>query len=145
VSETARVRKAAPDDVLGLIALDPIAQSNGRRRERLTSEVDAGRCFVVDSGDSIAGYAVLAQDFFDQSFMHLLYVDSKQRRKGLATRLLAALETNCSTPKLFTSTNRSNQPMRSLLEKLGYAEVGVVDGLDDGDPEVFYLKWLSGR
>lgn len=82
-----------------MIALDPIARANDHRRERLTREVDVGRCFVVDSGDSIAGYAVLGQDFFDQSFVHLLYVDSNQRRKGLATRLLAALEENCLTPK----------------------------------------------
>jgi hypothetical protein len=32
--------------------------------------------------------------------------------------------------------------MRALLNKLGYAEVGVVDGLDEGDPEVFYMKPL---
>jgi hypothetical protein len=33
--------------------------------------------------------------------------------------------------------------MRSLLTKRGYAEVGVVDGLDEGDPEVFFMKRLS--
>lgn len=30
--------------------------------------------------------------------------------------------------------------MRALLEKRGYAEVGAIEGLDEGDPEVFYMK-----
>jgi len=43
------------------------------------------------------------------------------------------------TAKLFTSTNLSNQPMQRLLARLGWRSVGIVYGLDEGDPELFYL------
>ena len=104
----------------------------------------AGRCFIAEANSSLAGYAVLGQDFFEEGFVHLLYVDTSQRRKGIATALISALEAECSAEKLFISTNRSNRPMHALLNKLGYAEVGVVDELDEGDPEVFYVKRLQG-
>jgi len=38
-----------------------------------------------------------------------------------------------------TSTNLSNQPMKRLLARLGWRSVGVVCGLDEGDPELFFL------
>ena len=136
----AKVRKAVAADLPSLLGLAP---SDERRRSRLESEVRAGRCFVADADSSLAGYAVLGQDFFEEGFVHLLYVDASQRRKGVATALISALEAECPAQKLFISTNRSNGPMRALLRKLGYAEVGVVDGLDEGDPEVFFLKQLK--
>nr|WP_237556417.1 GNAT family N-acetyltransferase [Streptomyces sp. SID5464] len=61
------------------------------------------------------------------------------RRQGVATRLLTAVEATCITPKLFTSTNVSNQPMQHLLLRAGWQPTGLVHGLDDGDPELFYL------
>lgn len=84
----------------------------------------------------------MTETFFNEGFVSLLYVTPARRREGIATVLIGAMEATCSTPKLFISTNRSNAPMRSLLLKLRYAEVGQVDGLDEGDPEVFYMKQL---
>ena len=37
------------------------------------------------------------------------------------------------------STNRSNVPMQNLLTSEGFVHAGTVEGLDDGDPELFYL------
>ena len=48
-----------------------------------------------------------------------------------------------ANPKLFTSTNRSNAPMQSLLAKLGYRPSGVIENLDEGDPELVYMKHVS--
>jgi hypothetical protein len=44
------------------------------------------------------------------------------------------------TPKLFTSTNESNIPMQQLCERLGYARSGLIENLDEGDPEIIYFK-----
>lgn len=40
------------------------------------------------------------------------------------------------------STNRSNEPMRRLLERQGFVASGVVENLDQGDPERVYF-WIS--
>ncbi|MFD7964291.1 hypothetical protein ACFV5J_26165 [Streptomyces zaomyceticus] len=47
---------------------------------------------------------------------------------------------SCTTSKLFTSANVSNQPMQRLLRRAGWDSVGLVHGLDEGDPELFYLR-----
>jgi GNAT superfamily N-acetyltransferase len=70
----------------------------------------------------------------------MLYVAEPCRRQGVGEALLRRVEWECSTPKVFTSTNVSNLAMHRLLNKMGYNVSGVIDGLDEGDPEVVYLK-----
>jgi hypothetical protein len=46
----------------------------------------------------------------------------------------------CVPPKLFTSTNESNTPMRSLLREQGFEASGVIHNLDEGDPELVFFQ-----
>jgi hypothetical protein len=41
------------------------------------------------------------------------------------------------------ATNLSNQPMQRLLTRLGWQSAGIVYGLDEGDPELFFLAPTS--
>ena len=89
------------------------------------------------------GYAVLEYTFFEQGFISMLYVRADHRRSGVGTALLSHLESVCRTRKLFTSTNLSNLPMQALLARLGYRLSGVIHDLDEGDPELVYIKVVS--
>lgn len=73
----------------------------------------------------------------------MLYVHPEHRRCGVGTALMRYLESVCQTAKLFTSTNLSNLPMQSLLARLGYELSGVIHNLDEGDPELVYVKRLK--
>src|SRR3990172_5792197 len=70
----------------------------------------------------------------------MVYVDREFRRRGIGSALVRHMEQSCKTAKLFTSTNRSNKPMQALLDKLGYQPSGVIENLDEGDPELVYVK-----
>jgi hypothetical protein len=55
------------------------------------------------------------------------------------------------TSQVFTSSNRSNTPMRELLRQQGWQLSGELDGLDAGDPEIFFfarrtepMNWDTG-
>jgi GNAT superfamily N-acetyltransferase len=85
---------------------------------------------------------VLNYNFFHNGNIDMLYVHSDHRRRGAGAALLRHLESQCKTPKLFTSTNLSNLPMQSLLAKLEYVVSGVIHNLDEGDPEIVYFKRL---
>ena len=78
--------------------------------------------------------------FFDNGFIELLRVAEKYRQHGIGSALLNHLFAVCKTQKLFTSTNKSNEPMRKLLEKSGYTFCGQIDALDECDPELFFVK-----
>ena len=75
----------------------------------------------------------------------MLYVRPDSRRQSIGTSLLNHLEKICKTDKLFTSTNLSNQPMQSMFARLGFKLSGVVHDLDEGDPELIYVKFLQHK
>lgn len=93
----------------------------------------------------VAGYAEMAPSFFQRQFISRLSVRPEHRRQGVATALMKSMETACKSGKLFTSTNLSNQPMQSLLAKMEYRLCGVVEELDEGDPELVFTKRLGTR
>ena len=138
------VRPSASLDIVVLCSLDHVAQTDAHRREFITRSVAGGTCHVVETnaGQPI-GYGVLDYSFYENGFIAQLYIDCAHRRHGAATALLRRLECLCQTPKLFTSTNLSNQPMQSLLAKMGYCLSGVIHDLDACDPELVYVKYLK--
>ncbi|HEY3293129.1 MAG TPA: GNAT family N-acetyltransferase, partial [Candidatus Nanopelagicaceae bacterium] len=91
-------------------------------------------------GSSIQGFAIhKPQAFRGMDFMDLLVVDPSFRRKGIATLLLVHFVENSNTPQSWTSTNRSNGPMISLLRKLNWCESDHIEELDPGDPDLFFF------
>ncbi|MFJ3091007.1 GNAT family N-acetyltransferase [Streptomyces sp. NPDC086838] len=119
-------------------------ECGARRSSRRSPTEDSGssrnpplRPRDVEFGE---GGALLRGDtFFEQGFVSMLMVAPSARGRGVGHRLLDAVAASCTTPKLFTSTNVSNQPMQRLLQRAGWSPVGLLHGLDEGDPELFYL------
>ena len=117
---------------------------SGAPRRRLIGDALAqGRIAVAGVDDAIRGFVIFDESFFDQFFVRLLIVHPDFRRRGLATALMRAAELDCQTGKLFTSTNQSNIPMQRLCDRLGFVKSGYVENLDEGDPEIIYVKMLA--
>jgi len=135
------VQLAAQDQIDAICALDEIARYNNERRQFIRRAVAEKSCYVA-AGPQIIGYAVLDYSFFAQGFIAMLYVQQEWRQQGVGKILLEYLEKVCQTHKLFTSTNLSNLPMQRLLAKLNYRLSGVIHDLDEGDPELVYVKYL---
>jgi ribosomal protein S18 acetylase RimI-like enzyme len=135
------IRAAGSDDVPDLVAADPYAQINAGRRAQIGEWVEAGYCFIAVRDGSIVGYCVLTRDWFDQFFIKLVGVVESDRRTGVGTAMIEHL-IGLIPPgeKLWTSTNESNAPMRALLPRLGFTESGRVDNLDEGDPELIFVR-----
>ncbi len=139
------VRPGVEDDVQALCELDHLAREEGQRRSTIQRAVAGGCCLVAEQGGRVVGYGILEYTFYGQGFVALLYVHPSHRRQGVGTALMRHLEATCRTPKLFTSTNLSNLPMQALLARLGYILSGVIHHLDEGDPELVYVKFLANR
>ncbi|BBV09000.1 hypothetical protein BML2537_24940 [Providencia stuartii] len=69
----------------------------------------------------------------------MLMVDSEFRRQGIGSQLIEQLKLTCVTPKLFTSTNQSNVSMQRLLANAQFIPSGIIENLDEGDPELIYF------
>ncbi|MGW1540043.1 GNAT family N-acetyltransferase [Streptomyces sp. NPDC002309] len=134
------VERADTSDWAALAAIDPLAAAGDRaRRDAVRRWCEHGAVLVARGPSGPVGYAVLEYTFFEQGFLSLLMVAPGARRRGVGSRLLAGVEAACTTAKLFTSTNVSHHPMQHLLRRAEWRPVGLVHGLDEGDPELFYL------
>lgn len=134
-------RAAQAGDVEAMLACDAYAQAHASRGEAVRAAVGQGHCQVAVHAGQVAGYVLTRDDFFDYGFVSLVVVAPAHQRRGVGLRLLAAAEAACTTAKLFTSTNQSNLAAQRLFASAGFVRSGQIDHLDEGDPELVYMKW----
>lgn len=136
MSAALHARIAVAGDGALLAGVDPA------RRDRIDAAIARGRCWAAELDGRVVGYAIVSREFFERDFVELLVVDAAHRRRGAGDCLLSAIERSVHGDRLFTSTNESNAPMRALLGKRGYIVSGRIDHLDDGDPELVFVKFV---
>lgn len=120
--------------------MDQSVIGNDSRRDYIAQAIHNGTCIVARSGREVAGFAVYESSFFGNCFIALVIVAPRFRRRGAARSMIQHIERRSPTPKLFTSTNESNIAMQQVCESLGFVRSGMIDNLDEGDPEIFYYK-----
>lgn len=133
-------RKATTVDIEQIIRID-----HSHRPEQMCKAVLHEECHVAECVDQITGFAIMNSSFFSYGFIELLIIAEEHRRHGTGAALLDYLFRQCETEKLFTSTNESNTPMQGLLAKSGFIPCGQIDALDEGDPELFFVKRKAAR
>ena len=129
------IKIATESDFYYILDIDPF-----RRTDSIRHAIKCGDCYIAVYDGIIKGFAIMNYTFFDNGFIELLMVAEKYRQCGIGSALLNHLFAECKTQKLFTSTNRSNEPMRKLLGKSGFTFCGEIDALDEGDPELFFVR-----
>ena len=134
------VRPAEANDVEDIVRMDPSAQVDQARRALVHSAVQRGECWVAVDSEVPVGFGVMSHVFFDRGFISLVYVDAAHRRRGVGARLFDEFEGCCRSNRIFTSANLSNLAMQAFLASRGYVLSGMVQDLDDGDPEMFFSK-----
>ncbi|WP_309572294.1 GNAT family N-acetyltransferase [Deinococcus sp.] len=132
-------RRAGRPDLDLLVSLAALAV-NPERRTWLWEMLERQAVTLCVADDEVCAYGVLEHTFFGHAFIAMVYVDPSWRRRGAARALLTHLCAASSTPKVFSSTNLSNAPMHSLFRQLGWEVGGLLNHLDDGDPEVVYVR-----
>ena len=134
------IRDATSADTARVVALDTVAtEEDSERRVSIERWIADGSMRLAVAAGEVIGYCVTQRAFFGQWFVVMLMVAEGARGQGIGAELLLDAQRQRDTAKLFTSTNLSNQPMQRLLARLAWRSVGIVYGLDEGDPELFYL------
>jgi ribosomal protein S18 acetylase RimI-like enzyme len=137
------IERATSQDFEHICALDETVHQGEPRRRFIGEACAQGRIAVARVDEVIRGFVIFDESFFDQFMVRLLMVHPDFRRRGIATALMRAAELDCQTGKLFTSTNQSNLAMQRLCDRLGFIKSGYVENLDEGDPELIYVKLLA--
>lgn len=134
------IRTATPEDIAALCAIDTRLPEDSRRAGEIEAWVRAGQAHIALMDGLPAGYSVLTHNFFHEGFIEMLMVGMRFRRQGIGLAQIEHLARHCRTERLWTSTNQSNLAMQGLLDRLGFTRSGVVEGLDEGDPELIWRK-----
>lgn len=129
------IKIASESDLHHILDIDPIS-----RTDMICQAIKHGDCYIVVHNCRIKGFAIMNYNFFNNGFIELLIVAENYRKCGIGSKLLNHLFTECKTEKLFTSTNQSNEPMIKLLSKAGFVFCGQIEELDEGDPELFFVR-----
>ena len=132
-------------DIDEMVALDALVIGNSSRRNLITQTVKQHQGYVARQENRIVGFLLMHRHFFELPFIELLLVHPSFRRQGIGTALMRHLETISTPGKLFTSTNVSNERMQRLCERSGYVRSGIIENLDEDDPELIYFKRLSNE
>ncbi|GAB5467969.1 MAG: hypothetical protein Kilf2KO_09990 [Rhodospirillales bacterium] len=133
----------APNEISSAVAIDEAHIGSKQRADYIASVAQRGGLSVAVLWNRVQAFCCLDHNyFFERPFISLLIVAPDARRRGLGAGLLS--HSSRTLPEVWTSTNRSNVPMRTLLEKSGWRYCGELGGLDEGDPERFFkTAWQS--
>ncbi len=111
-----------------------------RREEKIAKAISDEECFIIMADNKAVGFVIFDYRFFDQGWIELIIIEEKYRGKGIGVQAIDLICRQSKATKVFTSTNSSNTQMQKALAKAGFSFAGKIDGLDDGDPELFYYK-----
>ncbi|AMO33725.1 GNAT family N-acetyltransferase [Lysinibacillus sphaericus] len=137
------IKVARLEHLEALCAIDHEVIGNSSRSDEIQQAIEEKRCLLHHFADDITGFLIFTQDFFGYDFISLVMVKPSERRKGIASALINAYVKTSTTLKVFSSTNQSNKTMQNVFQTLGFVKSGVIENLDDGDPEIIYVKIAS--
>ena len=140
-----KIREATSADRHAILAFDHVTELEPERMHVIDRIVRSATCLVAECEGRVVAHGSLEYTFYDNGFVSIVYVAEPERRRGIGRALLQGLAARCTTRKLFTSTNQSNEPMQKLLVSLGYVPSGVIENLDPGDPELVYFLDIGER
>lgn len=137
-----QINIAEENDIDEMVVLDALVIGNTSRRKLIEELVELQQGYIARRERQIVGFLLMQHHFFGQPFIELLIVHPSFHHQRVGTALMKYIETICTPGKLFTSTNASNKVMQQFCEQLGYRRSGIVENLDEGDPDLIYFKKL---
>ncbi|APH03678.1 GNAT family N-acetyltransferase [Bacillus weihaiensis] len=134
------VVKADIEDLNKVVNIDSEVIGNTSRRNYIEKSIELGNCIIAKEDNDIVGFLIYDTNFFECTFISLIIVSPSNRRKGYASLLMEYMMSSSPTTKVFSSTNRSNISMQRVFDMNGFFQSGIVENLDEGDPEIIYFK-----
>lgn len=147
--ETIRLKQATIKDKALVVdfdySLDALEDIELKREEKITKAIQDKECFIILADNRAVGFIIFDYCFFDQGWIELIVIEKNYRGKGIGVQAIDLICKQCKTNRIFTSTNSSNTQMQRALTKVGFSFAGSINGLDDGDPELFYYKKTENK
>jgi GNAT superfamily N-acetyltransferase len=134
------IRLARPEEAAPCVDLAEVVVGSRRGASLVQSALDREQLVVALDDGTVVGTLAYRTDWFACTFVSLVSVAEKWRRRGVARRLFEAVETFSPGPRMFSSTEETNVAAIRMHRALGFVESGYVDNLPQGYRELLFYK-----
>jgi ribosomal protein S18 acetylase RimI-like enzyme len=100
---------------------------------------------VADAEDEVVGLCAYRTDWFQCTFVSLVVVAERYRRRGIARELMRSVEAVSPTPRIFSSVEETNGRAIHMHAALGFTPSGHVDNLPQGTRELLFYRRVPPR
>jgi GNAT superfamily N-acetyltransferase len=139
------IRAPEPSDRDALVALAAAVIGPERAGPFLRSHLDRHHILVAEVDGEVAGLLAYRTDWFQCTFVSLVSVQEKRRRRGVARALYRAVEGMSPSPRLFSSTEETNAISIQMHTALGFHPSGYIDNLPQGYRELLFYKRIASE
>ncbi len=135
-----RVADGAPCSELAALVI-----GEDRAGAFVRSHMERHHLIVAESEDEVVGFLAYRTDWFQCTFVTLVVVQERFRRKGIAREFYKAVEAISPTPRLFSSTDETNAVSIRMHTALGFTPSGHIDNLPQGTRELLFYRRIPPR
>ena len=111
----------------------------------IKSHLERHHLIVAEADEDIVGFLAYRTDWFQCTFVSLVFVRDDFRRRGIAREFFKAVEAVSPTPRLFSSTEETNAVSIRMHAALGFVPSGHIDNLPQGPRELVFYRRIPPR
>ena len=109
------------------------------------SHVERHHVLVAEDAGAVIGCLAYRTDWFQCTFVALVSVAERSRRRGVARALYRCVEEVSPSPRLYSSTEETNAASIRMHAALGFSPSGYIDNLPQGCRELLFYKRRAPR
>jgi N-acetylglutamate synthase-like GNAT family acetyltransferase len=137
-----RIRGPEPGDARAILELATLSVGPRRAAALVRTHIERRELLVAEDDGEVIGCLAYRTDWFDCTFVSLVVVAERARRRGAARALFEALERVSPSARLFSSTEETNVASIQMHRALGFVPSGHIDNLPQGYRELLLYKRL---
>jgi ribosomal protein S18 acetylase RimI-like enzyme len=111
----------------------------------IKAHLERHHLIVAEADGQIVGVCAYRTDWFQCTFVSLIVVHEKYRRRGIARELMRSVDAVSPTPRVFSSVEETNGPAIRLHSALGFVPSGHIDNLPQGTRELLFYRRVPPR
>jgi ribosomal protein S18 acetylase RimI-like enzyme len=111
----------------------------------IKAHLEQHHLIVAEADEEVIGLCVYRTDWFQCTFISLVAVHEKFRRRGIAREMMRSVEAISPTPRVFSSVEETNGPAIHLHGSLGFVPSGHIDNLPQGTRELLFYRRVPPR
>ena len=139
------IRPPRQGDARQCVELAALVVGPDRAGPFVKAHLERYQLIVAEAEDEVVGVCAYRTDWFQCTFVSLVVVHERFRRRGIARELMLSVEAVSPTPRVFSSVEETNGPAIRMHGALGFTPSGHIDNLPQGTRELLFYRRVPPR